>query len=79
MPKDFFCHPHVRETVRLSWPLVLTQVGHIITGMVDNIFLGALGPAAASADADLAAAAERDRSEKVRGAARTALQRIKKG
>jgi MATE family multidrug resistance protein len=27
----------------LSIPLVLTQIGHIITGMVDNIFLGKLG------------------------------------
>lgn len=34
---------HIRETISLSIPLVLTQVGHIITGMVDNIFLGRLG------------------------------------
>lgn len=34
---------HLRETVVLSIPLVLTQIGHIITGMVDNIFLGRLG------------------------------------
>jgi len=34
---------HIRDTIRLSVPLVLTQVGHIITGMVDNIFLGRLG------------------------------------
>lgn len=34
---------HLRETVALSIPLVLTQIGHIITGMVDNIFLGRLG------------------------------------
>ena len=27
----------------MSIPLVLTQIGHIITGMVDNIFLGNLG------------------------------------
>jgi len=27
----------------LAWPLVLTQVGHILTGMVDNIFLGRIG------------------------------------
>ena len=27
----------------LSIPLVMTQIGHIITGMVDNIFLGKLG------------------------------------
>src|SRR5688500_7840752 len=35
---------HVKETVHLAWPLVITQVGHIITGMVDNIFLGQIGP-----------------------------------
>lgn len=35
---------HITDTIILAWPLVLTQVGQIITGMVDNIFLGALGP-----------------------------------
>lgn len=35
---------HTKETIHLAWPLVLTQVGHIITGMVDNIFLGRIGP-----------------------------------
>jgi MATE family multidrug resistance protein len=34
---------HLKETVALSIPLVLTQIGHIITGMVDNIFLGRIG------------------------------------
>jgi MATE family multidrug resistance protein len=34
---------HTKETIRLAWPLVITQVGHIITGMVDNIFLGRIG------------------------------------
>ena len=34
---------HLKETISLSAPLVLTQIGHIITGMVDNIFLGKLG------------------------------------
>lgn len=34
---------HLSETISLSIPLVLTQIGHIITGMVDNIFLGKLG------------------------------------
>ena len=29
----------------MAWPLVITQVGHILTGMVDNIFLGQIGPA----------------------------------
>lgn len=41
----FFKNTHTRETISLAWPLVVTQVGHIITGMVDNIFLGRLGPA----------------------------------
>jgi multidrug resistance protein, MATE family len=36
-------HNHVKETISLSIPLILTQIGHIITGMVDNIFLGKLG------------------------------------
>ena len=31
---------HVRETVKLAFPLVIAQVGHIFTGMVDNMFLG---------------------------------------
>lgn len=35
---------HTKETIHLAWPLVITQVGHIITGMVDNIFLGGIGP-----------------------------------
>lgn len=34
---------HLKETISLSIPLVLTQIGHIVTGMVDNIFLGKLG------------------------------------
>lgn len=34
---------HAKETMLLAWPLVLTQIGHIVTGMVDNAFLGRLG------------------------------------
>ncbi|MBC7696516.1 MAG: MATE family efflux transporter [Burkholderiales bacterium] len=34
---------HLKETIALSAPLIMTQIGHIITGMVDNIFLGKLG------------------------------------
>ncbi len=34
---------HLKQTIALSIPLVLTQIGHIITSMVDNIFLGKLG------------------------------------
>jgi len=41
--KNLQKHTHLKETISLSIPLILTQVGHIITGMVDNIFLGKLG------------------------------------
>ncbi len=41
--KNQASYSHLRETISLSIPLVLTQIGHIITGMVDNIFLGRLG------------------------------------
>lgn len=40
----FFKNKHTRETMNLAWPLVITQVGHIVTGMVDTIFLGKIGP-----------------------------------
>lgn len=40
----FLKDPHTRHTIHLAWPLVITQVGHIITGMVDNMFLGRIGP-----------------------------------
>ena len=43
MLKKFFNNSHTKETIQLAWPLVLTQVGYIITGMVDNIFLGKIG------------------------------------
>lgn len=35
---------HITKTLLLAWPLVITQLGHILTGIVDNIFLGQLGP-----------------------------------
>lgn len=41
--KNAIKNNHLKETISLSIPLVLTQIGHIITGMVDNIFLGKLG------------------------------------
>lgn len=44
MLKSFFKNNHTKETLYLAWPLVITQVGHIITGMVDTIFLGKIGP-----------------------------------
>jgi len=42
--KQLFKDKHTRETLDLAWPLIITQVGHIVTGMVDNIFLGSIGP-----------------------------------
>ncbi|MGZ4099075.1 MAG: MATE family efflux transporter [Bacteroidia bacterium] len=42
--RSLFKDIHTKETIHLAWPLVITQVGHIITGMVDNIFLGGIGP-----------------------------------
>ncbi len=42
MLKKFINNSHIRETAQLAWPLVLTQVGHIITNIVDTIFLGQL-------------------------------------
>ncbi|MEO6302703.1 MAG: MATE family efflux transporter [Bacteroidia bacterium] len=45
MIKAFFQNKHTKETIHLAWPLIITQVGHIITGMVDTIFLGKIGPA----------------------------------
>lgn len=42
---NFFKNSHTRETLQLAWPLVLTQVSYVITGMVDNIFLGRIGVA----------------------------------
>ncbi len=34
---------HSFETFKLAWPLIITQVGHVFTGIIDNIFLGQLG------------------------------------
>lgn len=34
---------HISETAMLSLPLIISQVGHIVTGIVDNIFLGHIG------------------------------------
>lgn len=33
----------MRETIVLCLPVIATQIGHILTGMVDNIFLGQIG------------------------------------
>lgn len=44
MPIKLFKNTHTKETILLAWPIVLTQVGHIVTGMVDTIFLGRIGP-----------------------------------
>ncbi|MDI1356540.1 MAG: MATE family efflux transporter [bacterium] len=44
MSSGIFKNAHTRETIHLAWPLVITQLGHVITGMVDTIFLGRIGP-----------------------------------
>ncbi len=31
---------HIKETLFLSFPLIISQIGHIITSMTDNAFLG---------------------------------------
>lgn len=36
-------HNHVKETIFLSIPIIITQIGHIVTGMVDTYFLGKIG------------------------------------
>ncbi len=41
--KNTIKYNHFKETVFLSVPLILTQIGHIITGMIDTIFLGKIG------------------------------------
>ncbi len=32
-----------RETIKLAIPLIISQVGHIVTGLVDSVFLGEIG------------------------------------
>ena len=44
MVLGIFKNKHSKDILLLAWPLVITQVGHVITGMVDNIFLGRIGP-----------------------------------
>lgn len=44
MISGFLKNAHTRETIHLAWPLVITQLGHVVTGMVDTIFLGRMGP-----------------------------------
>lgn len=41
----FSINNHIKNTIYLAWPLVITQVGYIITGMVDTFFLGKIGSA----------------------------------
>jgi MATE family multidrug resistance protein len=45
MIRSFLNNQHTKQTLYLAWPLIITQVGHIVTGMVDTIFLGKIGPA----------------------------------
>lgn len=41
---SFLKNHHTKNTVYLAWPIVITQIGHILTGMVDTFFLGKIGP-----------------------------------
>ena len=41
----FIINNHIKNTIYLAWPLVITQVGYIISGMVDTVFLGKIGAA----------------------------------
>lgn len=34
---------HLQNTIKLALPLIISQIGHILTGVVDTIFLGKLG------------------------------------
>lgn len=42
---------HLKELSSLAWPLIISQIGHIVTGIVDTIFLGKLGPMSTTAQA----------------------------
>jgi MATE family multidrug resistance protein len=42
-PLENLKHTHFKQLLSLSLPIILTQLGHVITGMVDNIFLGKIG------------------------------------
>ncbi len=44
MIASFFKNTHTKQTLNLAWPLVITQVGHIVVGIVDTVFLGKIGP-----------------------------------
>jgi len=42
----YLCRPllslkqHIKNNIFLAGPLIIGQIGHVVTGMVDNIFLG---------------------------------------
>lgn len=42
---------HIQSTAKLAWPLIISQIGHILTGIVDTIFLGKLGTVSSTAQA----------------------------
>ncbi len=44
MTKAIHKDNHVKQTLNLAWPLVITQVGHIVVGIVDTVFVGKIGP-----------------------------------
>lgn len=35
--------PHIRETLKLAWPIIMGQIGHIIIMQADTIMIGQLG------------------------------------
>ena len=37
-------HTNSAYLLKLAWPVMLTQMGHIVTNMVDTIFLGQISP-----------------------------------
>jgi MATE family multidrug resistance protein len=42
---------HFKKTVNLAYPVMLSQMGHILVGIVDSIMVGQLGPAPLAASA----------------------------
>ncbi|OEJ99648.1 MATE family efflux transporter [Roseivirga misakiensis] len=42
---------HLNKTLRLAYPVMLSQLGHILVGIVDSIMVGQIGPSALAASA----------------------------
>lgn len=41
--QTYLYSPHIRETLRLAWPITMGQMGHIIIMQADTIMIGNLG------------------------------------